>query len=265
MKTKVFLAAAVAAMAAVVSCKQPTEYQKMRAEVVNEMSEFKPSEGQVDTVSYLMGVNIGMMLKGQGFAESMNDLDMDKFQDGIAAALKASDPKGYMDSTFIAQFDIDPYSMNEVFPKYVEARMRYKAEINLRIGEKLLEQNAKKEGVVVAESGLQYIIHNEGEGAKVTPEDKVFVTYTGSLLDGKEFDHGDSVAFSVNRVVAGFGEGLQLLGEGGKATLFIPAALGYGERAPQAIGPNSALKFEVEIKKIERPEPVQVAEEVVEK
>lgn len=261
MKTKVILVAAVAAMAAVVSCKQPTDFQKVRAEVIKGLEEFKPTDAQVDSMSYLMGVNIGMMLKGQGFAESIKDVDMKKFQKGIEDAMKASEPKGYNDTVFIAQFEINPYEMNQFFPEFIEARVRYQAEINRAVSEKLLADNAKKEGVVTSESGLQYVIHNEGEGAKITDEDKVYVTYTGSLLDGKEFDHGDSVAFNITRVVPGFREGLMLLGEGGKATLFIPAELGYGERAPQAIGPNNALKFEVEIKRVERPVPA--TEEIV--
>lgn len=105
--------------------------------------------------------------------------------------------------------------------------------------------------VTVSETGLAYKIENPGEGDRITPDDRVYVIYTGRFIDGKEFDSskGAPVAFSPKGVVPGFGEGLQLLGKGGKATLYIPGTLGYGVKGqPQAgIGPNQMLVFDVEV------------------
>lgn len=104
-----------------------------------------------------------------------------------------------------------------------------------------------------AESGLVYVIENPGEGEKVKDTDRVVVNYTGSFTDGKVFDasanHGGTATFSPSNVVPGFGEGLKMLGKGGKATLYIPGKLAYGVNGnPGAgIGPNQMLVFEVEV------------------
>ena len=88
----------------------------------------------------------------------------------------------------------------------------------------------------------------EGAAEKVAPQDTVWVNYKGTLLDGTVFDQNDSTQFVANRVIKGWTEGLGLLGEGGEATLYIPAELAYGERGAGAdIGPNEALEFKVEL------------------
>jgi FKBP-type peptidyl-prolyl cis-trans isomerase len=106
--------------------------------------------------------------------------------------------------------------------------------------------------VMTTESGLSYEIKEPGEGAHPTATSTVTVNYTGRLIDGKVFDSSEGrgpASFPVNGVIAGFAEGLQLLGKGGKATLYIPGNLAYGEQgAPQAgIGPNEMLIFDVEL------------------
>lgn len=113
---------------------------------------------------------------------------------------------------------------------------------------------AKQENpeIMTAASGLSYIIQAPGEGPHPTPESTVVVNYTGSLIDGTVFDssegHGPAT-FPVSGVIPGFAEGLQLIGKGGKAKLFIPGNLAYGEQGvPQAgIGPNTMLIFEIEL------------------
>jgi FKBP-type peptidyl-prolyl cis-trans isomerase len=124
------------------------------------------------------------------------------------------------------------------------------------MGAKFLAENAKKEGVKVTESGLQYVLHAEGEGEKVMPQDRVVVNYKGTLIDGTEFDANDGIEFGVSQVIPGWTEGLGLLGKGGKATFYIPSNLAYGERPPRGsnILPNSTLIFEVEVLDIIRPE-----------
>ena len=139
--------------------------------------------------------------------------------------------------------------MNDLFNAFLEKRQKYTLAVNKEKGEKFLAENAKKEGVVVSDSGLQYIIEEAGSDVKAGPKDTVKVNYKGTLLDGTVFDEtkGEPVQLMLNRVIPGWTEGIQLVGEGGKIKLFIPAELAYGERGQQGIEPNSTLLFDVEV------------------
>ena len=134
----------------------------------------------------------------------------------------------------------------------LSAPLRGIAQLGLIKGEVFLKQNAKKEGVKTLPSGLQIKIIKEGEGRQPKATDKVVVHYSGRLIDGTEFDssykRGQPAEFAVNGVIKGWTEGLQLLKEGGKAELYVPANLAYGSRgAGGLIGPEEALVFEVEL------------------
>jgi FKBP-type peptidyl-prolyl cis-trans isomerase FkpA len=124
-------------------------------------------------------------------------------------------------------------------------------------GEKFLAENKSKEGVKTTDSGLQYKITKEGTGKSPKATDRVLVHYEGKLLDGTVFDssikRGEPIAFGLNQVIPGWTEGLQLMKEGGKATLYIPSKLAYGARGTPGgpIGPNETLIFEVELIKIQ--------------
>lgn len=123
---------------------------------------------------------------------------------------------------------------------------------NLVAAEAFLAQNGSKEGVQTTESGLQYKIIAMGEGASPTPSSTVKVHYRGTLIDGTEFDssysRGQPAEFGVSQVIPGWTEGLQLMSPGAKFEFYIHPKLGYGPRgAGAAIGPNSALIFEVEL------------------
>jgi FKBP-type peptidyl-prolyl cis-trans isomerase FklB len=127
-----------------------------------------------------------------------------------------------------------------------------KAEANLKAGEKFLEENGKRQGVVVLASGLQYEIITEGTGEKPTASNKVTCHYHGTLIDGTVFDssvrRGQPATFPLNMVIKGWTEGLQLMTVGSKWRFFIPPHLGYGDRQVSAqIGPNSTLIFDVEL------------------
>ena len=123
-------------------------------------------------------------------------------------------------------------------------------------GKKYLEKNAKAEGVVVTESGLQYKVLKAGSGTvKPTKSDTVTVHYRGTLPNGKEFDssykRGEPTSFGVGQVIRGWTEALQLMRIGDTYELTIPSDLAYGARgAGRDIGPNSVLVFKVELLKI---------------
>ena len=116
-----------------------------------------------------------------------------------------------------------------------------------------LEENAKKPGVKVTASGLQYQVVKEGpaDGKHPGANDQVKVNYSGALTDGTVFDasasHGGPATFGVGQVIKGWTEALQLMKPGDNYKLFIPAELAYGEQAPPTIGPNQILVFDVEL------------------
>lgn len=115
-----------------------------------------------------------------------------------------------------------------------------------------LQENAKADGVVTTDSGLQYKVIDEGTGAKPAgPSSEVTVHYAGQLIDGNEFDssykRGEPATFALNQVIPGWTEGLQLMNEGAKYTFFIPGDLGYGPNGSRTIPPNATLVFEVEL------------------
>ena len=129
------------------------------------------------------------------------------------------------------------------------------SDIALAKGEKFLEENAKKEGVTVTASGLQYLVITPGTGRSPSATDTVEVHYEGTLIDGKIFDSSyqrkSTIEFPLNRVIAGWTEGVQLMQEGAKYRFFIPSKLAYGTRgAGRDIGPNEALIFDVELIKV---------------
>lgn len=126
------------------------------------------------------------------------------------------------------------------------------AEINRAKGAAFLADNKQQDGVIETASGLQYKITAAGDDVKPAAEDMVTVHYRGTTIDGAEFDssfaRGMPATFSLQSVIAGWTEGLQVIGQGGKATLYIPADLAYGDRSPSTkIRPGSTLIFDVEL------------------
>jgi len=122
----------------------------------------------------------------------------------------------------------------------------------MEAGKKFLEENAQKEGITKTASGLQYEVLQEGTGPKPGPTSTVEVHYEGRLINGKVFDSSyqrkETISFPLNRVIAGWTEGLQLMPTGAKYRLYIPSELGYGTRgAGGDIPPDSALIFDVEL------------------
>ena len=123
-------------------------------------------------------------------------------------------------------------------------------------GENFLAENAKREGVKVTETGLQYEVLTPALGIKPTPTDTVTCHYEGRLIDGTVFDssyrRGEPASFPLQGVIRGWTEGLQLMSIGSKFRFFIPFDLAYGAQgAGSSIPPYAALIFDVELLGIE--------------
>ncbi|WP_101310830.1 FKBP-type peptidyl-prolyl cis-trans isomerase [Labilibaculum manganireducens] len=191
---------------------------------------------ELDSVSYSLGASFGTNLERNGLTNLNEEV--------LLAALYASLDK---DSLVI-----DPQKGNAVINNYIKGLQEKIGAENLAKGQKFLEENKSKEGVVVTASGLQYRIINEGDGPKPLATDKVSVHYKGTTIDGNEFDssykRNEPATFAANRVIKGWTEALQLMPVGSKWELFIPSNLAYGPRAMGAdIKANETLIFEVEL------------------
>ena len=254
---KHFLFAVLAAGLAVAACSPKAEKAGVEdgeeavetvKEVVKTAKDFKPSKAQLDSVSYLVGINFGSFIKGYDFG----DLNYAQIKKGMNDFIKA---KGNMrDPDFGEQFKINPEEMNRLFGEFLENRRSLKLLTNKEAEEKFLAKNKTKEGVVELESGLQYKIIKEGGVKPTNDKDTVWVRYQGKTLDGNVFDEvtpdRDSIRFTLDRVVKGWTEGIKQVGEGGTIELYVPAKLGYGERGNQGIEPNATLIFTVDLCKV---------------
>lgn len=195
-------------------------------------------EDETTRINYSLGYQIGGDFKRQEL-----EMNPEAVVQGIADALSEAEPKMSEEDMRATLVDVKKKIVAEQKKRRVERELDLIAE-----GEKFLEENAKKEDVVVTKSGLQYQVIEEGTGKTPGPTDKVTVHYTGTLIDGKEFDsshkRGKPATFNLNGVIKGWSEGLQLMKEGGKAKLFIPQNLAYGQRGPLA---HRTLIFDVEL------------------
>lgn len=200
----------------------------------------------MDKLSYALGLGIGRQLAQMG----ANDLNLDEFAAAIKDVIEGNELKV---SNREAQTIVQEY-----FAKQEERLNAERAESGKAAkvaGEKYLEENAKKDGVVTLPSGLQYLVLKEGDGKKPAATDSVKCHYEGFLTDGTLFDssvqRGEPAVFGLQQVISGWTEGLQLMQEGAKYRFFIPYKLGYGESgAGQSIPPYSALVFDVELLKV---------------
>lgn len=139
----------------------------------------------------------------------------------------------------------------------IEEESKAEAAKTLTEGQTFLAENAKRDGVTVTESGLQYEVLTDADGEKPAAEDTVTVHYSGTLVDGTVFDssieRGEPATFPLNQVIPGWTEGVQLMPVGAKYKLVIPSELGYGEAGAGTIPGNAVLIFEVELLDIEKP------------
>ena len=140
---------------------------------------------------------------------------------------------------------------------------------SLEKGKKFLEENAKKKGVTVTKSGLQYEVITEGKGVKPKATDMVKVHYTGTLIDGTKFDSSvdrkEPAEFPLDHVIPGWTEGVQLMNVGAKYKFYLPSELAYGAQGAGSIPANSVLIFEVELLSIGKDKPADAAAEAPKK
>ena len=170
-------------------------------------------------------------------------------QDSLAYAI-GEDLGSYIKNVLKNKSKLDQEASYAFLREYFTVRKPAKAKKESE--EFLAKVEKENKNIQKTESGLLYEIITPGSDVKATGDsDTVRVMYKGELKDGKVFDssydRGDTAEFALNRVIKGWGEGLKLVGKGGKIKLWIPADLAYGEQAPQSIGPNQALVFEVEL------------------
>lgn len=196
---------------------------------------------QKDKVSYIIGVDIGGNLKNRSI-----DVDTDLLMKGVKDGLAGNKP--ILSETEIKE---TMTAFKEEMQKKQQEETKQLGEKNKKEGEAFLAENKKKEGVKTLADGLQYKVITEGTGKSPKATDTVTVNYRGTFIDGKEFDssykRGQPASFTVNGVIKGWTEALQLMKEGSKWQLFIPSDLAYGQNAPPQIGPNAVLIFEVEL------------------
>ena len=202
-------------------------------------------ESRKDKVSYAFGVDLARDLTRQ--KESLNvDLLMRALTDALAGkTLNMTD-----DEVTATLKTVEAEQKQD----FAHARMMI-AQKNRKAVEAFVAENVKKEGVITLPSGLQYKILKQGEGKMPTADDFVVCQYTGTLIDGSEFDstykRGQPATLPVKGVMPGWTQALQLMPVGSKWQIFIPPHLAFGEKEVPGIGTNAMLIFEVELLSIQ--------------
>ncbi|MGB2739007.1 MAG: FKBP-type peptidyl-prolyl cis-trans isomerase [Cognaticolwellia sp.] len=233
------------ALLSVMGCQEPAK-QEEKAAVL---------DTEIQKQAYGLGASIGMYMERNLEEHEKMDLALDEsliirgFTDSMAGKSQ------------IEKEDIQALLMN------LEQAMKAKqleqatasAETSLMEGQNFLAENAKKEGVQVTESGIQYTILTPADGEKPVATDTVKVHYKGTFLNGDTFDssydRGQPAVFPLNRVISGWTEGVQLMSVGSKFKFTIPSDLAYGPNGkPPQIPGNTVLEFEIELLEIQKPE-----------
>ena len=207
-------------------------------------------------LSYALGMDIGRELKQ--LKDNGTNLDGKLFNEGLEAVLDGKTAKITEDqkNEILMGFVQQQQAKAQAEQAKQQEKLLEEAKANLAKGEAFLKENAKKDGVKTTASGLQYKVKTEGKGAKPAATDTVTVEYEGRLIDGTVFDssakNGAPATFPLNQVIPGWTEGVQLMGEGGEYTFYIPAKLAYGPNSTGLIPGNSTLVFDVKLVKVEK-------------
>jgi len=229
----------------VAACNQP---EKAEPEAVIDL------EDNDTKVSYVIGVSSGQaMLRNLSMLDGTDivihkDVLIKAFADGVNEA-SSLDEEALQ--TVMNEFRGRVNTVMQEKRQQEQAEQEKLAAENVAKGAAFLEENKAKDGVVTLDSGLQYKVVEAGSGKSPAASDRVKVNYRGTLIDGTEFDssfaRGVPAEFGVGQVIKGWTEALQLMKEGGKWQLYIPAALAYGEASRPKIPGNSVLIFDVEL------------------
>ena len=201
----------------------------------------------MDKFSYALGLGIGQQLKQMGLKDT---LVIEDFTASIVDVLQDNDLKVSNQEAQVIVSSFFQKKEEEMKAAQAEAGKAAKKE-----GEAFLAENAKKEGITVTKSGLQYEVLQEGAGKQPKATDTVRCHYEGRLLDGTIFDssykRNEPADFGLQQVIAGWTEGVQLMSEGSKYRFYIPYMLAYGEGGAGAmIPPYATLIFDVELIKV---------------
>lgn len=228
--------------------------QAQSTEVAKKWSTSSPVDLSTDKakLSYTIGSQIGRdLLQG----EMQDEVDVDSLIAALRDIANGQELRMTEEEMVGAQQAFQLKRQQE----YAAIASKNKAE-----GEAFLEKNKAEDGIKSTDSGLQYEVVREGKGAQPTATDTVKVHYLGTLIDGTPFDssyqRNQPAEFPVTGVIPGFSEGLQLMKEGAKYRFAIPTEQAYGERAPDSIGPNQVLVFEVELLEVLKKEATTEAE-----
>jgi len=193
----------------------------------------------LDSASYAFGLSMATSLKNSGLKTLNYDLMLKGLKDAFAGH-----------PGLLTQEEAQK-AIADLFKSVSQSKFA----VNVAEGKKFLEDNKKNPGVKTTASGLQYLVITPGNGSKPAVTDTVLVNYKGTLLNGKQFDssydRNEPLSLSLDRVIPGWTEGMQLMSTGAKYKFFIPYNLAYGERgAGQDIPPYSTLIFEIELLKV---------------
>jgi FKBP-type peptidyl-prolyl cis-trans isomerase len=219
----------LALLSTLIACEQKEEMQ----------AEAAPAAASLTTDADRFSYGLGMVI-GERVLKQYSEVDYALLIEGMKAQHQSQATLITIEDAGIA------------LAAYAEQQLAVETEANKMKGTTYLEENASKEGVLVTESGLQYSVVTQGDGAKPAATDQVTVHYRGTLIDGTEFDssysRGEPATFGLNQVIPGWTEGVQLMNVGSKYLFVVPHELGYGERgAGGSIGPFETLIFEVEL------------------
>lgn len=195
-----------------------------------------------EKLSYSIGVTLG-----QSLSQDIQELDIESFNQAIEDVYSGD------------QLQMSKEEMTQALTKFQQQQnaerqkqAKQAAEQNKAKSEEFLAENAKKEGVKVTDSGLQYKVLESGDGVSPDANDTVTVDYEGKLIDGTVFDssyeRGEPVEFRVDQVIPGWQEALQMMSVGDTWMVYLPSDLAYGPAGTGGpIGPNQALTFKVEL------------------
>lgn len=246
------------------AAKKPATEEAAKAPATSEGSA-KDLAGFEAKSAYAIGLSMGRYIGST--LEKQQELGVDLDNDTIL--------KGVRDG-FTDNGDMSDEEVQEALTAYdahinelIETQAKEQASKSQADGKKFLADNAKRDGVKVTDSGLQYEVLTEGKGDKPKAEDVVTVHYVGTLTDGTVFDssveRGEPTSFPLNQVIPGWTEGVQLMPVGAKYKFVIPSELGYGEAGASTIPGNAVLVFEVELLDIESDEQTDAEEQATPK